>query len=99
MDMLKWACSIGYKKALSIIIDFSNINMFQGKKIKYNFMRIIISWWNKHVINNVLRFEYYNQYNKGTQQGEFYSLEQIPFFYSRAFMHQSHVIKLFSTKS
>ena len=30
--MLKWTCYIGYNKVLSAILDFSNINLFQGMK-------------------------------------------------------------------
>lgn len=36
LNMLKWACCTGYNKALSIILDFSNINLFQGMKKNLN---------------------------------------------------------------
>lgn len=48
--MLKWACSIQSKRALFVILELSNIIMFQGKKGKSNFIKIIISWRIKHVI-------------------------------------------------
>lgn len=39
LNMLKLARSTGFNKAYSVILDFSNINRFQGERKKSNFIQ------------------------------------------------------------